>query len=95
MVPYDIDGDGKRELIVTYTLGSALGSRSPVLQLTGVNVGDGQWHNISVVRDGTRVSLSVDGDGEGYSVKGMYPMHVANRNAVFPCFIFSSLHRRQ
>jgi len=71
VVPYDIDGDGERELIVTYTLGSTKGGRSPLLQLTGVNVGDGQWHNISVVRERTVVTLAVDSDGDGYSVTGM------------------------
>lgn len=78
MVPYDIDGGGESELIVTYILGSASGGSSPVLQLTGVNVGDGQWHNISVVRERTSVTLSVDSDGDGYSVTGTYVMHVFN-----------------
>ncbi|XP_068725251.1 protocadherin-like protein isoform X1 [Montipora capricornis] len=68
VVPYNIDGKGERELIVTYTLGSASSRRSPLIQLTGVNVGDGQWHNISVVRERTIVTLSVDSDGGGYSV---------------------------
>ncbi|XP_022787640.1 protocadherin Fat 4-like [Stylophora pistillata] len=67
VVPYDIDGEGESELIVTYTLGYKDQS-SPVLQLTGVNVGNGQWHNISVVRERTHVTLSVDSDGDGYSV---------------------------
>lgn len=69
MLPYDTVGDGESELIVTYTLG--LNSRSSaVVQLTGVNVGNGQWHNISVVRERTHVTLSVDSDGDGYSVTG-------------------------
>lgn len=70
MVPYDIDGDGESEVIVTYTLGYKNKSSS-VLQLTGVNVGNGQWHNISVVRERTHVTLSVDSDGDGYSVTGI------------------------
>ncbi len=74
MVPYDTDGDGESELIVTYTLGTK-GRSSPVLQLTGVNVGNGQWHNISVVRERTQVTLSVDSDGDGYSVTGMAVTH--------------------
>ena len=78
VVPYDIDGEGESELIVTYTLGYKNQS-SPVLQLTGVNVGNGQWHNISVVRERTHVTLSVDSDGDGYSVTGMvvtYPLRL-------------------
>ena len=70
MVPYDSDGDGERKLIVTYTLGSGKGDDAAVVQLTGVNVGDGQWHNISVVRERTLLKLSVDEDGDGYSVTG-------------------------
>ena len=78
MVPYDTDGDGESELIVTYILGSANGGASSVLQLTGVNVGDGQWHNISVVRERTFVTLSVDSDADGYSVTGMFVTHIFN-----------------
>ena len=78
MVPYDTDGDGESELIVTYILGSANGGASSVLQLTGVNVGDGQWHNISVVRERTFVMLSVDSDADGYSVTGMFVTHIFN-----------------
>lgn len=66
-MPYDTDGDGKSELIVTYTLGLKSQS-STVVQLTGVNVGDGQWHNISVWRERRQLTLSVDSDGDGYSV---------------------------
>lgn len=36
-----------------------------------MNVGNGQWHNISVVRERTQVTLSVDSDGDGYSVTGI------------------------
>ena len=74
MVPYNIDGEGDRGLIVTYTLGSAIGQRPAMLQLTGVNVGDGQWHNISVLRERSMVTLSVDSDEDGYSVTSkLYP----------------------
>ena len=78
MVPYDIERDGESKLIVTYILGSASGGSSPGLQLTGVNVGDGKWHNISVVRERTFVTLSVDSDGDGYSVTGTYVTLVFN-----------------
>jgi len=48
VLPYDTDGDGESELIVTYTLG--LESRSSaVVQLTGVNVGNGV--KLSIVED--------------------------------------------
>ena len=93
MVPYDTDGDGESELIVTYTLGSAKGGRSPVLQLSGVNVGDGQWHNISVVRDRTLVTLSVDSDGDGYSVTGTSVTLVhcsVNVSLIFPLEVIFS-----
>ena len=62
-------------MIVTYRLGSTIEGRFTLLQLTGVNVGDGQWHNISVVRERTIVTLSVDSDGDGYSVTGTFVMH--------------------
>ena len=73
-MPFDTDGDEESELIVTYTLGYK-GWPSQVLQLTGVNVGNGQWHNISVVRERTQVTLSVDTDGDGYSVTGVVVTH--------------------
>ena len=75
MVPLNIDGEGERELIVTYTLGSANGERCPMLQVTGVNVGDGQWHNVSVVRERSIVTLSVDSGSDGYSVTSEFYTH--------------------
>lgn len=71
----NIDGEGERELIVTYTLGSANGERCPMLQVTGVNVGDGQWHNVSVVRERSIVTLSVDSGSDGYSVTSEFYTH--------------------
>lgn len=84
MVPYDIEGDGERELIVTYTLGSGKeGDRPAVVQLTGVNVGDGQWHNISVLRERRLLKLSVDSDSGGYTVTGSDYIYVDFHSRVF------------
>ena len=35
-----------------------------------MNVGDGQWHNISVLRERRLLKLSVDSDSGGYTVTG-------------------------
>ena len=90
MVPYDIEGDGERELIVTYTLGSGKeGGRPAVVQLTGVNVGDGQWHNISVLRERRLLKLSVDSDSGGYTVTGsVYIVIACHINGFLNMFCF-------
>ena len=92
MVPYNIDGEGDRGLIVTYTLGSGNGQRPAMLQLTGVNVGDGQWHNISVVRERSMVTLSVDSDEDGYSVTSELYIHCLLIFNLMLCHIVSRMY---
>ena len=61
-----LNSNNEQHLIVNYTFN--LGDSNEAIQLTSANVGDGQWHEVSVVREWKKVTLTVDTDN---SVTGL------------------------